>query len=253
MSARWRLESGMCDKSLGVLVSSRLGTWIRTCSCSTWGVSVGLPRPGMDTTSRCASSIGGCIRRVVHLRSGYPWSPGVLVLHVRCHSMYCMRLLRPLTGVPGSSCAWGHVLACGPRRLPLSMVGMSSMTGLAYPSWLRGRAGAFVGYRCLIGWQELWCLRVVLGAAGVSRRSTAGICRVRTSLSSRPSSCGMGGLSTRCGIGSRRPRIRLSGIFSPSSGCWGMRAWQQRSGMRPLPRMPCAGRSRPPISPVRRE
>ena len=81
----------------------------------------------------------------------------------------------------------------------------------------------------------------------------AGTCRVRTSLSSRPSSCGMGGLSTRCGIGLRRPLIRLSGIFSPSSGCWGMRAWRQRSVMRPLPRMPCAERSRPPISPVRRE
>ena len=253
MSARWRLESGTCDKSLGVLVSSHLATWIRTCSCSTWGVSVGLPRPGMDTTSRCASSIGGCIRRVVHQRSGYPWSPGVLVLHVRCHSMYCMRLLRPLIGVPGSSCAWGHVLACGPRRLPPSMVEMSSMTGLAYPSWSRGRAGVFVGCRSLIGWQELWSLHVALVAAGVSHRSTADICRARISLSSRPSSCGMGGLSTRCGIGSRRPRIRPNGIFSPSSSCWGMRAWQQRSVMQPLPRMPCAGRSRPPISPVRRE
>ena len=253
MSAQSRHASGTCGKSLGVLVQRHLATWTRTCSCGTWGVSVGLPRPGMDTTSHCVSSIDGCIRRVVHLPSGYPWYLGVRALHVRCHSMYCMKRLRPLIGAPDSSCAWGHARVCGPLRLPLSTVGMFSMTGLACPSWLRGRAGVFVGCRSLIGWQELWCLHVALGAAGVSRRSTAGIFRVRTSLSSRPSSYGMGGRSTRCDIGSRRPRIRLNGIFSPSSVCWGMRAWRQRSVMRPLLRMPCAGRSRPPISPVRRE
>ena len=243
----------MCGKSLGALVQRHLATWTRTRSCGTWGVSVGLPRPGMDTTSHCVSSIGGCIRRVVHLRSGYPWYLGVRALHVRCHSMYCMKRLWPLIGAPDSSCAWGRARVCGPLRLPPSMVEMSSMTGLAYPSWLRGRAGVFVGYRLLIGWQELWSLHVALGAAGVSRRSTAGIFRVRTSLSSRPSSCGMGGRSTRCGIGSRRPRIRPNGIFWRSNDCWGMRAWRQRSVTRPLLRMPCAGRSRPPISPVRRE
>ena len=103
-----------------------------------------------------------------------------------------------------------------------------------------------------------WLARAVVaacsaGAAGVSHRSTAGICRARMSRSSRPSCYGMGGLSTRCGIGSRQPRIRPSGICWRSNDCWGMRAWRQRSVMRPLPRMPCAGRSRPPISPVRRE
>ena len=243
----------MYGKSLGVLARCHLATWIRTRSCDTWGVSVGLPRPGTDTTSHCVSSIGGCIRRVVHLPSGYPWSPGVRVLHVRCHSMYCMKRLRPLIAAPGSSCAWEHVRAYAPQRLPLFMVGMSSMTGLAYPSWSQERAGVFVGCRWLIGWQELWSLHVALGAAGVSRRSTAGICRAHTSLSSRPSSCETGGLSTRYDIGSRRPHIRPNGTFSPSNGCWGMRAWRQRSVMRILPRMPCAARSRPPISPVRRE
>ena len=253
MSARSRRASGTCGKSLGALARRHLAAWIRTYSCGTWGVSVGLPRLGTDTTSRCVSSIGGCIRRVVHLRSGYPWCPGVLVLRVRCHSMYCMRPSRSLIGAHGSSCAWGHALVCGPRRLPPSMVGMSSMTGLAYPSWLRGRVVVFVGCRWLIGWQELWSLHVALGAAGASRRSTAGIFRGRMSRSSRPSCCGMSGLSIRCGIGSRQPLIRLSGIFSPFSDCWGIRAWRQRSVMRPLLRMPCAGRSRPPISPVRRE
>ena len=202
----------------------------------------------MGTTSRCVSSIGGCIRRVVRLRSGYPWYPGVLVLRVRYRSMYCMKRFRSLIGVPGSSCAWGHVRVCGPRRLPLFMVGMSSMTGLVYPSWSRGRAGAFVGCLSRIGWQELWWPRVALGAAGVSRRSTAGICRAHTSLSSRPSSCGMGGLCTRCGIGSRRPRIRPNGTFSPFSGCWGMRAWPRRNVMRPLPKTPCAAPLRRPTS-----
>ena len=253
MSAQSRRASGTCGKSLAALMWYRLGTWIRTCSCGTWGVSGGLPRLGMGTTSPCASSIGGCIRRVVHLRSGYPWYPGVLALRVRCRSMYCMRPLRSLTGVPGSSYAWGHVRVCGPRKLLPSMVGMSSMTGLGYPSWWQGRAGVFVGCLSLIGWQELWWQRVAVGAAGASRRSTAGIFRARTSLSSRPSCYGMGGHSTRYGIGSRRPRIRPSGIFWRSNDCWGMRAWRQRSVMRPLPRMPCAGRSRPPISPVRRE
>ena len=253
MSARSRRASGTCGKSLAALARRHLATWIRTCSCATWGVSGGLPRPGTDTTSHCVSSIGGCIRRVVRLRSGYPWYPGVLVLHVRCPSMYCMKRLRPLIAAPGSSCAWEHVRAYGPQRLPPFTVGMSSMTGLAYPSWSQERVGVFVGCRWLIGWQELWYLHVALGAAGASRRSTAGICRGRMSRSSRPSCYGMGGLSTLCDIGSLRPRIRPSGIFSPSSGCWGMRAWRQRSVMRPLPRMPCAARSRPPISPVRRE
>ena len=253
MSARSRRASGTCGKSLGALARRHLATWIRTCSCGTWGVSGGLPRLGMGTTSHCASSIGGCIRRVVHLPSGYPWYPGVLVLHVRYHSMYCMKQSRPLIAAPGSSCAWEHVRAYGPRRLPPSTVGMSSMTGLAYPSWSRERAGAFVGCLSRIGWQELWSLHVAVGAAGVSHRSTAGICRAHTSLSSRPSSCEMGGRSTRCDIGSRRPRIRPNGICWQSNGCWGMRAWRQRSVMRLLPRMPCAARSRPPISPVRRE
>ena len=198
MSARSRRASGTCGKSLGALARRHLATWIRTRSCDTWGVSVGLPRPGTDTTSHCASSIGGCIRRVVHLPSGYPWSPGVRVLHVRCHSMCCMKRSLPLIAAPGSSCAWEHVRVCGPQRLPLFMAEMSSMTGLAYPSWSRGRAGAFVGCLSRIGWQELWWPRVAVGAAGVSHRSTAGICRVRTSLSSRPSCYGMGGLSTRC-------------------------------------------------------
>ena len=174
MSARWRRASGTCDKLLGVLVLCRLGTWIRTCSCGTWGVSVGLPRPGTDTTSRCVSSIGGYIRRVVHPRSGYPWYPGILVLHVQYHSMYCMKRLRPLIGVPGSSCAWVHVLVCGPRRLPLFMVGMSSMTGLGYPSWSQEKAGVFVGCLSRIGWQELWWPHAAVGAAGASHRSTAG-------------------------------------------------------------------------------
>ena len=253
MSARSRRASGTCGKSLGALARRHLATWIRTCSCGTWGVSGGLPRLGMGTTSRCVSSIGGCIRRVVHLRSGYPWYPGVLVLRVRCRSMYCMKRFRSPIGVPGSFCVWGRVRAYGPQRLPPSTVGMSSMTGLAYPSWSRERAGAFVGCLSRIGWQELWWPRVALGAAGVSRRSTAGICRAHTSLSSRPSSCETGGLSTRYDIGSRRPHIRPNGTFSPSNGYWGMRAWRQRSVMRLLPRMPCAARSRPPISPVRRE
>ena len=191
--------------------------------------------------------------RVVHLPSGYPWYPGVLALRVRYPSMYCMKRSLPLIAAPGSSCAWEHVRAYGPQRLPPSTVGMSSMTGLAYPSWSQERAGAFVGFRWLIGWQELWWPRVTVGAAGVSHRSTAGICRVRTSLSSRPSCYGMGGRSTRYDIGSRPPRIRPNGICWRSNGCWGMRAWRQRSVMRLLPRMPCAARSRPPISPVRRE
>ena len=253
MSARSRRASGTCGKSLAALARRHLATWIRTCSCGTWGVNGGLPRPGTDTTSHCVSSIGGCIRRVVHLPSGYPWYPGVLALRVRYPSMYCMKRSLPLIAAPGSSCAWEHVRAYGPQRLPPSTVGMSSMTGLAYPSWSQERAGAFVGCRWLIGWQELWWPRVTVGAAGVSHRSTAGICRVRTSLSSRPSCYGMGGRSTRYDIGSRPPRIRPNGICWRSNGCRGMRAWRQRSVMRLLPRMPCAARSRPPISPVRRE
>ena len=235
MSARWRPASGTCGKLLAALMWCRLGTWIRTCSCGTWGVSDGLPRLGMGTTSRCVSSIGGCIRRVVHLRSGYPWYPGVLALRVRCRSMCCMKRLRSLTGAPGSSCAWGHVQVCGPRRSLPSMVGMCSTTGLGCPSWWQGRAGVFDGCLSLIGWHELWWPRVAVGAAGASRRSTAGIFRAHTSRSSRLSCYGMGGPSTRCGIGLRRPRIRLSGICWRSNGCWGMRAWRQRSVMRPPP------------------
>ena len=77
--------------------------------------------------------------------------------------MCCMKRSLPLIAAPGSSCAWEHVRVCGPQRLPLFMAEMSSMTGLAYPSWSRGRAGAFVGCLSRIGWQELWWPRVAVG------------------------------------------------------------------------------------------